>query len=209
MTMKKPAALAALALAGLFALQSCAVLNDMTAALANLQRLRFKLGEVHGFRLAGIEIGGKTRLGQFNTLDALALLNTFRTKKLPAEFTLDVLAVNPNDGTGGTRSTASTLTSLECRFLIDDHPTVTGNIDQPIEVPGTGQESVLPIRISIDLLEFFGDKRYEDLIDLALAIGGANRTVTRLALDAQPTVTTPFGPMTYPGRLTIVSKEFR
>ena len=209
MTVKKRTTFAALSLAGLFALQSCAVLNDMTAALANLQRLRFKLGDVHGFRLAGIEIGGKTRLGQFNALDALALLNTFRTKKLPAEFTLDILAVNPNDGTGGTPRTASTLTSLECRLLIDDHPTVTGNIDKSIEIPGTGQESVLPIRISIDLLEFFGDKRYEDLIDLALAIGGANRTATRLALDAQPTVTTPFGPMTYPGRLTIVSKEFR
>lgn len=209
MTMHKRAACVCYILAGLFSLQSCAVLNDMTAALANLQRLRFKLGEVHGFRLAGIEIGGKTRLGQFNAMDALALLNTFRAKKLPAEFTLDVLAVNPNDGTGGTRSTASTLTSLECRFLIDDRPTVTGNIDQPIEIPGTGQESVLPIRISIDLLEFFGDKRYEDLIDLALAIGGANRTATRLALDAQPTVTTPFGAITYSGRLTIVSQEFR
>jgi len=209
MTMRKRAACACLVLAGLFAFQSCAVLNDMTAALANLQRLRFKLGDVNGFRLAGIEIGGKTRLSQFSAMDALALLNTFRTKKLPAEFTLNVLAVNPNDGTGGTRSTASTLTGLECRLLIDDHPTVTGNIDQPIEIPGTGQESVLPIRISVDLLEFFGDKRYEDLIDLALAIGGANRTATRLALDAQPTVTTPFGPITYPGRLTIVSKEFR
>ena len=209
MTVKKHAALAGLALAGLVALQSCAVLNDMTAALANLQRLRFKLGEVHGFRLAGIEIGGKTRLGQFNAMDALGLLNAFRAKKLPAEFVLDVLAVNPNDGTGGTPRTASTLTSLECRLLIDDDPTVTGNIDQPIEIPGTGQESVLPIRISIDLLEFFGDKRYEDLIDLALAIGGANRTATRLTLDAQPVVTTPLGAIAYPGRLTIVSKEFR
>jgi len=209
MTVKKHAALAGLALAGLVALQSCAVLNDMTAALANLQRLRFKLGEVHGFRLAGIEIGGKTRLGQFNAMDALGLLNAFRAKKLPAEFVLDVLAVNPNDGTGGTPRTASTLTSLECRLLIDDDPTVTGNIDQPIEIPGTGQESVLPIRISIDLLEFFGDKRYEDLIDLALAIGGANRTATRLTLDAQPVVTTPLGAIAYPGRLMIVSKEFR
>jgi hypothetical protein len=209
MMTRKRAACACLVLAGLFALQSCAVLNDMTAALANLQRLRFKLGDVHGFRLAGVEIGGKTRLNQFNAMDALALLNTFRTRKLPAEFTLDILAVNPNDGTGGTPRTASTLTSLECRLLIDDHPTVTGNIDRPAEIPGTGQESVIPIRISIDLLEFFGDKRYEELIDLALALGGANGTATRLALDAQPTVTTPFGAITYPGRLTIVSQEFR
>lgn len=209
MMARKRTACAGLVLAGLFALQSCAVLNDMTAALANLQRLRFKLGDVSGFRLAGIEIGGKTRLSQFSAMDALALLNTFRNRKLPAEFTLNVLAVNPNDGSGGTPQTASTLTSLEFRLLIDDHPTVTGNIDRPIEIPGTGQESALPIRISLDLLEFFGDKRYEDLVDLALAIGGANRAAVRLALDAQPSVTTPFGPMTYPGRLTIVSKEFR
>ena len=200
---------ASAALAACLALASCAALDEMAAALANLQRLRFKIGNVHGFHLAGIEIGGKTRLSQFNALDALALLNTFRTKKLPAEFILDVLAVNPNDGTGGTSRTASTLTSLECRLLIDGHSTVTGNIDQPIEIPGTGQESVLPIRISIDLLEFFGDTRYKDLIDLALAIGGANRTPTRLSLDAQPTVSTPVGPMTYPGRITVVSTEFR
>ncbi len=209
MTMKKRAALAGLALAGLFTFQSCAALNDMASALVNLQRLRFKLGPVHGFRLASIEIGGKTRLAQFNALEALTVLNAFRVKKLPAEFVLDVLAVNPNDGAGGSPRTAGTLTSLECRVLIDDHPTVTGNIDQPIEIPGTGQESVLPIRISIDLLEFFGDKRYEDLIDLALAMGGANGTAARLALDAQPTVTTPLGAITYPGRLTIVSQEFR
>jgi hypothetical protein len=209
MTTRQRTACACLILAGLFAFQSCAALNEMAAALANLQRLRFKIGDVHGFRLAGIEIGAKTRLSQFNALDALALLNTFRTKKLPADFVLDVLAVNPNDGTGGTTRTASTLTSLECRLLIDGKVTVSGNIEQPIEIPGTGQESVLPIRISLDLLEFFGDKRYEDLIDLALAIGGASRTATRLALDAQPRVTTPIGVMTYPGRITIVSAEFR
>jgi hypothetical protein len=209
MTMRKRTACACLILAGLFAFQSCAALNEMAAALSNLQRLRFKIGDVHGFRLAGIEISGKTRLSQFNALDGLALLNTFRTKRLPADFVLDVLAVNPNDGTGGTTRTASTLTSLECRLLIDGEVTVSGNIEQPIEIPGTGQESVLPIRISLDLLEFFGDKRYEDLIDLALAIGGANRTATRLALDAQPRVTTPIGAMTYPGRITIVSTEFR
>jgi hypothetical protein len=209
MTVKKRGVCAALALTGLFALQSCAALSDIASALANLQRLKFKIGSVRNFRLLGLDISGKSKLSEFNALDALALLNTFRAKKLPAEFILDVLAVNPNDGTGGTSRTASTLTSLECRLLIDGHSTVTGNIDQPIEIPGTGQESVLPIRISIDLLEFFGDTRYKDLIDLALAIGGANRMPTRLSLDAQPTVSTPVGPMTYPGRITVVSTEFR
>jgi hypothetical protein len=120
-----------------------------------------------------------------------------------------VVAVNPNDGAGGTPKTASTLTSLECRLLIDGQPTVAGNIDSPVEIPGTGQESVIPMRLSLDLYEFFAGKRCRDLVALALAIGGREGSAARLSLDAQPAVSTPLGPIAYPGRLTIVSAEFR
>jgi hypothetical protein len=198
-----------LALAGVLALSSCAALDQVASVLVNLKRLQFKVGAVRDFRLLGLDLGGKTKIGDFAAVDALRLVDSYRSKKLPVDFVVDVLAVNPNDGTGGTRQTVSTLTSLECRLLIDDRPTVTGNIDNPVEVPGTGQESVIPIRISLDLFEFFGDKRYEDLLGLALAIGGRNKNSARIALDAQPTVSTPLGPITYPGRVTIVSAEFR
>ena len=201
--------LAAIALAGVLTLSSCAALDEMAAALANIQRLKFKLSAVRDFRLLGLDIGNKAALADFSALDALKAVQAYSSRKLPVELTVDVLALNPNDGTGGTRQTTSTLTALECRLLIDDRPTVVGNIDRPIEIPGTGRESVIPIRLSLDLLEFFGDKRYEDLIQLALAIGGKNRSAGRIALDAQPTVSTPLGPVTYPGRLTIVSTEFR
>jgi len=198
-----------LALAGVLAFQSCATLDQLASVIATLKKLQFKLSGVHDFRLLGLDIGGKSTLGDFSALDALKAVEAYRAKKLPVEFVVDVLAVNPNDGTGGTTKTASTLTALECRLLIDNRPTVVGNIDKPIEIPGTGQESVIPLRLSLDLLEFFGDKRYEDLIQLALAIGGKSRSAMRISLDAQPTVSTPLGPITYPNRVTIVSTEFR
>jgi len=198
-----------LALAGILHFQSCATLDQMASVIASLQRLRFKLSGVRDFRLLGLDISGKSKLSEFSAMDALRMVESYRSKKLPVDFVVDVLAVNPNDGTGGTRRTTSTLTGLECRLLIDSKPTVTGNIDSPVEIPGTGQESVIPIRISLDLLEFFGDKRYEDLLQLALAIGGRSRSPSRLSFDAQPTVSTPIGPMTYPGRITIISTEFR
>jgi len=202
-------ALAVLALSGILMLSSCAAIDEMAAALANLQRLKFKLSGVRDFRLLGIDIGGKARLGDFSALDAVKLVQSYTSRKLPVDFVVDVLAVNPNDGTGGTRQTTSTLTGLECRLLIDGQPTVVGNIDRPIEIPGMGQESVIPIRLSLDLFEFFAGRQYEDILNLALAIGGRNRTAARLALDAQPTVSTPVGPITYPGRITIISTEFR
>ena len=202
-------ALAVLALAGILMLSSCAAIDEMAAALANLQRLKFKLSGVRDFRLLGIDIGGKARISDFSALDAVKLVQSYTSRKLPVDFVLDVVAVNPNDGTGGTRKTTSTLSGLECRLLLDGQPTVVGNIDQPIEIPGTGQESVIPLRLSLDLLEFFASKQYEDLVQLALAIGGKNKTPARIALDAQPTVSTPVGPITYPGRITIISTEFR
>jgi hypothetical protein len=200
---------AVLSLAGALALSSCATLNDMASALANLQRLKFKIGSVRDFRLLGFDVSGKSKLTDFGAADILKVAQSYSAKKLPVSFVMDVLAVNPNDGTGGTTKTASTLTALECRLLIDGKPTIYGNIDSPVEIPGTGQESVIPLRLSLDLLEFFGDKRYEDLVSMALAIGGRNGSPARLSLDAQPTVSTPLGPITYPGRVTIISTDFR
>jgi len=141
--------------------------------------------------------------------EGLELVQGFHSKRLPAELTLDILVQNPNDGTGGSTKTVSTLTSLESRLLIDGKPSVYGNIDTPIEIPGTGQAATVPVRMSIDLYEFFGQQGYEEIIGLALNIGGRRGDVTRISLDAQPRVSTPYGEIVYPGRIMIISKEFR
>src|SRR4030042_3691859 len=153
------ASLALLLLTGVLTLSSCAAFDQMASALANLQRLKFKLSGVRDFRLLGLDISGKTMLSEFNALDALRLVEAYRSMKLPVDFIVDVLAVNPNDGTGETRQTTSTLTGLECRLLIDGRPTIVGNIDSPIEIPGTGRESVIPLRLSFDLFEFFAGEQ--------------------------------------------------
>jgi hypothetical protein len=209
MKSKKQTCLVLIVLAGFLLCASCATLQQMAAAMNNILRLQFKVGLVHDFALNGINLSRKSSLADFSAMDGLRLVAAFATKRFPAEIVLDIEAVNPNDGRGGSRQTVSTLTSLESRLLIDGVPTVTGNIDRPIEIPGTGQASTIPLRMSIDLYKFFGDKGYEGVLNLALAIGGLNRDVSRISLDAQPRVTTPIGPITYPGRLTIVSHEFR
>jgi len=197
------------ALAGLLIMPSCETLDQITRALMNLRRLQFKLGGISDFGLLGIRLSGKSALTDFSVAEGLTLLQGFRTNRLPAELTLDILVQNPNDGTGGSTKTVSTLTSLESRLLIDGKPTVYGNIDRPIEIPGIGQATTIPIRMSIDLYEFFGQQGYQEILGLALAIGGSRRDVTRISLDAQPKVSTPYGEIVYPGRITIISQEFR
>jgi hypothetical protein len=59
------------------------------------------------------------------------------------------------------------------------------------------------------LYQFFGQQGYDKILNLALALGGVNSSPTRLKLDVHPTVSTPMGAISYPGRITVVDKEYK
>jgi len=187
----------------------CANFKKITQALINLKRLEFKLDKINDFKLNNISLSNKKSISDFSISDGINLVQIFNSKKLPSEFVLNVAAMNPNDGTKGTEKTNSTIRNLDWNLYLDDKLTVSGIVEGPIDIPGTGQSTIIPIRIKLDLYEFFGQKGYNDIINLALALGGVNGSTARVKLDVKPTVTTPLGAMTYPGRITVIDKEFR
>lgn len=207
--MKKKSLLLIVLIAAVFLLNSCAALDEIARTMSNLRRLQFRLQGVWDFSLAGVRLSGRERIGEFSVEDGLRLVNAFRAGSLAASFVLNVEALNPNDGQGGTSRTLSTLTRFDWSLLIDDQPTISGGIDRPIEIPGSGQATLIPLRLELDLYEFFGNRGYEDLLGLALALGGKRGDISRVALDARPYVSTPLGEISYPERVRIISKEFR
>ena len=104
-------------------------------------------------------------------------------------------AKQPERRDGGTTKTAATLTSFAWNLRLDDTPTISGDIAEPISIPGTGQQAMIPLRMNLDLYGFFKDKGYEKILDLALALGGANGSASRVTLRAKPTIRTEFGPL--------------
>jgi hypothetical protein len=177
-------------------------------AITNLQRLQFKLDKVTGMSLAGVSLASIEKPSNLNILDAASLLGAFTSGKLNAAFTLNVLAKNPNDGTGGTKNASAVIKNLAWRLFLDNKETVNGNIGN-ITVPGVGQATNIPIGISLDLVKFFKDQGYESILNLALALGGRNGSSSRVNLKATPTVTTVLGDITYPGEIDIIDTEFR
>jgi hypothetical protein len=188
----------------LFTTTSCSVYQTMV----NLSRLQFKLGNVNNFTVSGINISNKRSLNDFNPLEILNLTQAVASGKLPASFTLNVEAKNPNDGSGGYPKTNATLKEFPWRLEVDNVETIAGNIGAPVTVPGTGEISNIPLTMNIDLIEFFGNKGYENLINLALTLGGQEGSSSKLALFATPTVTSPIGDIKYPGELKIVEQSF-
>ncbi len=182
----------------------CSVYQTMT----NLSRLQFKLGAVNGFEINGISFSGKSKISDFNAIDVLKLSSAFAGGSLPASFVLNVEAKNPNDGTGGYNRSDATIQNFKWRLFLDDKETVSGDLDQPFIVPGTGEVTTIPLRINIDLMKFFKDKSYDSIINLALALGGSQGSSSKVTLLATPTVSSPFGNITYPGELKIVDYTF-
>jgi hypothetical protein len=62
--------------------------------------------------------------------------------------------------------------------------------------------------MNLDLYKFFKDQGIDKLLNLAFALGGQNTNLSRVKLDVRPTVKTVFGPMVYPGRITIIDKDY-
>ncbi len=183
---------------------SCSVYETFV----NLSRLQFKLGTVNNFNLNGINLSNKNKLNDLNLQDILNISSMFSSGKFPVSFTLNVDAKNPNDGTGGFKATDATIQSFPWRLMIDNKVTVSGNIDKPVSVPGTGDVAEIPIAIELDLAEFFKDEGYESLINLALTLGGKNGSTSSLTLYADPVVNTDIGNISYPGELKIIDKSF-
>jgi len=193
-----------LSIALLFLTSSCSVYETMV----NISRLKFKLGAVNNFMVSGINISNKSSLQDFNAMEILNLTQVIATGKLPASFTLNVEAKNPNDGTCGFPKTDATLKAFPWRLEIDNVETISGNIGTPVSVPGTGQITNIPLTMNVDLIEFFGNKGYENLLNLALALGGQQGSSSKLSLFARPTVSSPLGDIKYPSELKIVDQSF-
>ena len=188
----------------IFLLTSCSVYETMV----NLSRLKFKLGNVNNLTLSGINISNKKSISDFNAVELLKLTSVITSGELPVSFTLNVEAKNPNDGSGGYPKTDATLKAFPWKLEIDNVETISGNIGNPVSVPGTGDVTIIPLTMNLDLIEFFGNKGLDNLVNLALALGGQQGSSSKLTLYATPTVSSPLGDIKYPGELKIVDQSF-
>jgi hypothetical protein len=186
----------------------CNISCSVYETFVNISRLKFKLGSVNNFTLSGVNLTNKKKIEDFTALEALKISSDFASGRLPASFLLNVEAVNPNDGTGGYKRTSATIKSFPWRLFIDDKETISGNIDSPVTVPGTGEAVTIPFSIGLDLINFFKERGYESIINLALNIGGYSEGTSKLTLFVQPTVSTSLGDIKYPEEIKVVDFQY-
>ena len=176
-------------------LSGCSGVSD---TIKNAERLKFKLGSVEGFDLAGVKIKNMNSIKDLNIMDGAKLLSGFTSGNMKSKFTLNLIAKNPD----------SLIKSLDWRLLIDNKEVLDGEVNN-ITVPGVGKSVTIPIPVTVDLMKIVGDAGYESIINLALALGGKSGSSSRLTLKIKPTIDTFLGGISMPGEIDVIDKEFR
>ena len=176
--------------------------------IVNLSRLKFRIDSIDNLELAGIPLKNKLSINDFSTLETMKLSTAFVRNTLPLTFTINVDAKNPNDGTGGYPRTNATIVSFPWRLFLDDKQTVTGNIGSEVAVPGSGETTKIPLKVTIDLVQFFKEKGYQGILNLALNLVKESSAPSKITLYAQPTVSSQLGNIKYPKEIKIINLEY-
>jgi hypothetical protein len=177
-------------------ISGCATLQQMAA----LRNVDFSLDHLSGVRLAGIDLARIDSYDDLGLADATRLVLAVTEGDLPLDFQLHLLAENPADN-----STDARLVRMDWTLFLQDRETLSGVLEDEVVLP-PGQPQDIPMTVSLNLIEFF-DGSARDLAELALSFAGQGGAPKEVSLRATPVVSTPLGPIRYPGPITIVSRE--
>ena len=168
--------------------------------ISSLRQVDFALDRVSGAQLAGIDL---QRVRSYNDLTGSDLLRVGRAvsqNEMPLQFTVHVSANNPEEN-----QRAARMVAFDWTLLLDERETIAGTFNETVRLPA-GEVVDVPLRMELDLLNFF-ERSSRDLVELALAIAGAEGASSRIQLRARPSIDTPIGPIRYPNDITIVSRD--
>ncbi len=182
----------AVALLGvLLLLPGCTTVSQLAA----LRQVDFQLDSVSNALVAGVDLS-RAQNGQIGPVDLARLGVAAARGSAPLTFNLNVGATNPAGATA-----AAQLVSLDWTLFLDGTETVSGVYnDTRLIQPGT--HTTLPVAIEVDLVRFFG-RNVGDLARLAGNVAGVQSQRQSIRLQARPTINTQFGPIRYPGVITI------
>jgi len=189
---------------GLF---SCQQIKNVTHTLSSFSSLRFKIENVSEFYLAGVPLQNKSTITDITSMEAIKIGQEIAKNRLPAKFIVNIAVKNPNTGIGGSKPIPVSIKQMDWVLYIDGVQTISGKLNKVFHFPADNTIGHLPLEVNIDLFEFFGNRGYEGIVNLALYLGGVRSDPSKIAIEAVPTFSTPFGDYQSP-KIRITSDEF-
>lgn len=163
-----------------------------TMAPVDLSQVRFSLERVSDVRVAGIDISAMQSVEELNPFQLARASLAVSRQRLPLDMTLHLKSENPV-----ANRVAARLVSMEWTLMLDGRETISGRMDRSVRIPA-GEAQEIPIRLHLNMFDYFDEKSAMDLLDLALAFAGEGGGIPHgVALKVRPVIDTPLGAIRY------------
>ena len=158
---------------------SCKELSQLAA----FKNCNYELVNLSNTAVAGVSLNGLQDVKSLNANSLLKVTSAILAGKLPLSATVNVKATNPN-------STAAKIAGLEWAIDLNNSNILTGNVNQQVNVPANGGQTVIPFNFQIDVMKFVkkGDSN-DNIIKLVNNVLHAGENSSTIAIRIKPTVT--------------------
>jgi hypothetical protein len=176
----------------MFAFGSCKTLMSYT----NIVKCDFRVESLKNPTVAGVEVNNIKKLSDFSLIQAGKITTAYLGGNMPLSFTLNMEGKNPN-------TTEARMAQFDWIVKIDDIQIATGTNQSEYVIPANDGTQIMPLRISVNLLDVVNKESKDALINFGLNLADAGGKPTRVSLQIRPTVYVGSIPITYPGYLNL------
>ena len=176
----------------LLALGSCKALMQYT----NILKCDFRTESLKNSTVAGIDVNSIKSFSDLSFLQAGKITTAYLGGNVPLVFTLNMEAKNPN-------ATEARMAQFDWIVKIDEVQIASGTNQSEYVIPANDGREIIPLRISVNLLDVINKDSKDALINFGLNLADASDKPTRVSLQIRPTVNVGSVPVTYPGYISL------
>jgi len=165
----------------------------------NVMKCDFRMKTVTDTRLANIDVQHIRSFSDLNFFQVGNLTKAYLGGNVRLEFLLNIESKNPN-------TAEATMASFDWILLIDDIQMVSGTNEEEYRIPPNGGTQVIPLKISLNLLEVLNDETKDALLNFGFNLADASNKPTRIGLKIKPTLNVSGVPITYPGYIDLTTE---
>ena len=174
------------------ALSSCKTLMSYT----NILNCDFKMKSLTNTQLGGIDIQNIKNYSELGFIQLGTLTKAYLSGSINLEFQLDLECKNPNPS-------EASMAKFDWIISIDDIQMATGTNSQEYKIPPNDGTQIIPLNISINLLDILNDQTKNALLNFGLNLADNSNKPSRVGLKIKPTIYLNGIPITYPGYIDL------
>ncbi len=184
-------------LALIFLVNSCSILNELTA----LAKCEFRLHSLQQAAVCGIDISQKNSWSDFNFMEGQAIAGKLLQKSFPFDITVNMEVRNPG-------TSLAAVNAIQWIAFIDDLQVAQGTLQERVEIPPSGGTNIIPLRIHADLVDYLEGDNPRSMLNFALSLLNAGGRDSQVSVKIKPSVLIGTREVRYPDYFT-VTREFK